>query len=418
MQGAATAAPVVGSGCVLVTTFVNGRHQTNWLYALRTSSGSLMWSMGGRGVGLSSPVIIGGIVCTASGTGEVYAVRVNDGGTIWDYSAVSANAVGDQNPILAADGGICYVAATDLTALRAADGAKLWSFPGGSPKPVAGIVYAAGYDGSVYALSAHQGTQIWKSVRLPGSATIQAVAEGALYASSGDHVYALRPSDGALLWSFSAGGNELTGVIADAGTVFVGTGINDNGTLAADTPNGYLYALRSGDGVLLWRFPAKGGVYSVAASGQAVYFNTADGHVRALRADGGSGMWSFALGGSPGSNSLAGPVAVGSEVFFSVGKYTTENGTGIQVTDPGGHVYALSASGGETVWDFRTGSIPGLPTVETLLANSRCLGAVLGMASASMARAQFRANRALDRAWVEIVCRRSRRVPVLAELPP
>ncbi len=44
----------------------------------------------------------------------------------------------------------------------------------------------------------------------------------------------------------------------------------------------------------------------------------------------------------------------------------------------------------------------------TLLANSRRLGAVLAQGKCIDGAAQFRTNRALDRAWVEIVCRWAR----------
>jgi outer membrane protein assembly factor BamB len=350
--GVAINSPVAVGRSVFVSTVYDGKDA--YLYALRESDGSQIWSMEGRGTGeFSSPVVADGVVCVGTENSEVQAVRADDGTRVWSYSFG-----GENNMAPVAGSGVIYVVAgSELIALRTADGTRLWTFHAGTPVLNANVVYADGQDGSVYALRADDGTQIWKS-RFLGAVTIQVIAGNALYVSeSNDRVYALDASDGGLLWSFGAGGNAVTGIAIDAETVFVGTGISYSGALSPDTADGYLYALQARDGTLLWRFPAKGGVYNIVASGEAVYLSTADAHIYALHPNSGSVIWSFA----PIGNWQAGPVIAGSTIYLGAGSTSTSYPSGISVTAPGGHIYALHASNGRVIWNFRTGSIAGRP---------------------------------------------------------
>lgn len=346
--------PVVAGHRIFVSTLDDGSHTDPFtedgnhssLYALRDSDGSQIWRMERPGNGgFSPPVIIGEILFQGTSNGEIHAIRASDGTELWSYTIA-----GGDGAVPVAGSGMVYVAGSELIAFRATDGSRLWRFSIASTEahpPVlytAGVVYAVGQDGRVYALQADRGIKIWEFTPL-GTASIQAIAAGTLYVSSNNHIYALRANDGTFLWSFGAGGNQLTGIAVGAGTVFAGT-------------EGYLYALRASDGKPLWRFPAKGAA-NILPAGRAVYLCTADGHVRALQADTGSEIWRFASGG----NVQAGIVRAGSTIVLSAGIAYTSYRSGISVTASHAGVYGLRASDGKEIWYFRTGTLPGPPAV-------------------------------------------------------
>ncbi len=105
---------------------------------------------------MTAPVIIDGIVYTASGR-AVHAVDIRDTEnreTIW--SSYTGGAIESS---LAVGNGHIYVGSGDgqLYALNAEDGAVEWSFPTGgsiksSPLLSNGVIYVGSSDGFVYAI--------------------------------------------------------------------------------------------------------------------------------------------------------------------------------------------------------------------------------------------------------------------------
>jgi outer membrane protein assembly factor BamB len=108
--------------------------------------------------------------------------------------------------------GVVYVGSADsnVYALNAKTGAKLWSYTTGgrvfsSPAVANGAVYVGLHDNNVYSLNAKTGTKLWSYGSGPGLSS-PAVVNGAVYFGSGypdDTVYALNAktdaSCGALL---------------------------------------------------------------------------------------------------------------------------------------------------------------------------------------------------------------------------
>jgi outer membrane protein assembly factor BamB len=127
--------------------------------------------------------------------GSVYALEASTGAVRWrvhdSMHAYSAPAVAD---------GVLYVGSTEgsVAALDARTGTVRWRFqtdgPVGSLPAVAnGVVYAAFNDGSVYALNAKTGAQRWRfqTDGAQGMAPSPVVANGAVYVSSSQFLYAL-----------------------------------------------------------------------------------------------------------------------------------------------------------------------------------------------------------------------------------
>jgi outer membrane protein assembly factor BamB len=376
------------------------------VYALRTSDGRLIWHHKIDPGADTAPLVSDGIVYISAnisdvGPGILYALRARDGVELWHYTiSVSLSA-----PLL--ENGIVYVTSYDdvsqngdLFALRASDGAQLWhktarGLSYNTPFVDNQAIYVSAFadNGSsfVYALRASDGTQLWlktattfvsMSLVANGIAYLQSEQElSALSASNGQllwsvpivensslqpqvingviyltttqislegtgkqgisSVYAVRISDGSVLWHYSLskenGNNWANWLSIEDGTVYVGSNV--------DQDKSYIYALRSDNGLLLWRQAMHKGMSVNASVASAIIYNASfisDGSTNA-----GSGAV-YALQGSDGSQFwyhsmywvvYDPPVLVGSTIFVSTAS---------------GDVYAFQASNGSQLWHFHT----------------------------------------------------------------
>ncbi|HEV2459433.1 MAG TPA: PQQ-binding-like beta-propeller repeat protein [Ktedonobacterales bacterium] len=231
-------------------------------------------------------------------------------------------------PPLAADGVVYvgytvlkdhYLPQTVIAALRASDGALLWSVPDANytyandtyPNRTRGMAYADGVllllGSGIVALRAQDGTTLWQA--LPWGVNSDgafhfAVSRGVLYIVRGD-ISAVRISDGRLLWQTVASeGQAWSQPLVDGITVYVG----------ADD----LLALRADTGALLWKaFPstpalAKGSEYVPlgVVAGQLYVVATGTGPNGVLRvkpADGASTDYPLPL---PPTSTLLDPLLI------------------------------------------------------------------------------------------------------------
>ena len=86
------------------------------------------------------------------------------------------------------------------------------------------MLYDGAYDGSVFALDAKTGKQLWKVLLdglVNGSA---AVAGGVVYVpSAGTSLYALDAKTGKALWHYATGGQIYSSPALAQGLVFIGS---------------------------------------------------------------------------------------------------------------------------------------------------------------------------------------------------
>ena len=148
-----------------------------------------------------------GLIFVATSRG-LYALNAANGDEVWRFDTELP--LGNSPTV---DNGIVYVGGLDknLYALRATDGAFLWSFDdvgaGFSTNPlvVDGKVLLGNRDGYFYAIGAHgtsqQGALLWKYKTNGLIDLTAAYADGIVYFASYDnHAYALRISNGSLIW--------------------------------------------------------------------------------------------------------------------------------------------------------------------------------------------------------------------------
>jgi outer membrane protein assembly factor BamB len=162
--------------------------------------------------------------------------------------------------LIASDNKIFVATARGLYALNADNGNIEWRYNtelplGNSPSVAAGVVYVAGYDRKLHALSVTNGAQLWEYAgALAGYDTNPLVVEGKVILGNRDGgLYAIgaagTPNEGLLIWKFQAGGPIHTSPAYKEGVVYFAA--NDN----------YAYAVNVHTGDLVWksaRLPGEG----------------------------------------------------------------------------------------------------------------------------------------------------------------
>jgi outer membrane protein assembly factor BamB len=156
-----------------------------------------------------------------------------------------------------------------------------------------------------------------------------AVSRGSMYVlNKSGQLFALRTSDGKVLWRRTLGANQ-TGPAYAGGSVFISQG------------NGTFTALDARTGRTRWVFHSPTGLQSSPLSiGGRVYFGSQGGVLYALDARSGKVVWKSDQGA---------PIAASPSVHADV----------VYVGDYDGDIHAVSASTGKPVWTTSTQGYPG-----------------------------------------------------------
>ena len=220
----------------------------------------------------------------------------------------------------------------------------------GTPAVVRDVVYVAGYDGYLYALSREpdpdlprQPTLVWQERVGPGLAedvdpivASPVVTDGlVLVASSDGFLYAYDIVEQAEVWRFPTGDKVWSKPAVVDGVAYFGS-LDKN-----------VYAVRLEDGIELWRRATDGAVAAPpAVAGGRVYIGSLDSVFYALEAKTGAVEWRFE----------------GSDSWFW-GEAIVNDGT-VLVPSLDGNLYALDADTGDLRWVVETeGAIVGSPAV-------------------------------------------------------
>jgi eukaryotic-like serine/threonine-protein kinase len=202
--------------------------------------------------------------------------------------------------------------------------------------PATGVVFGHAQP-FVFAVTPN-GSPLWNFTTNAGANSSPKLSpDGALLVVGSDNsrVYALRPGDGSLVWAFES---------APAAPVYGSPAFGPNGDVVIGADNGAVYSLRVADGGLRWRFNTSNQARSTAAIGAdgTAFIGSDDGHVYALTADG-AVAWTFTTGDLVRSS----PLLVDGGAALLVGSYDH-------------HLYKLntSAAGGMSdeqrlLWRFR-----------------------------------------------------------------
>lgn len=163
------------------------------------------------------------------------------------------------------------------------------------------------------------------------------VVNGVVYAlSENETVYAMRTDNGSVLWKYTFNGaTETNGApLVDNGIVYILAETSDVGP-------GTLYTLRASDGAQLWRYNANDYLSSLTIAGGIAYVTTYDntsdsGSIIALHANNGTLLWYSDIPGS----SYDTPIVENGILYTTAYKNNSGSGT----------IYALRASDGAQLW--------------------------------------------------------------------
>ncbi len=165
------AAPTIDGGRVFVVT------QTNTLSALDAKTGTVLWDYSGMEGSASlingaSPAAEGGLVVPAFTSGEIYALRVENGSLAWSDNLANTLRLGGL-------GGIADIS--------------------GYPVIDKGMVFAISYAGKMVAIDAQTGMRVWS--RDIGGSDTPWVAGNTIFVLSGEgELVALERDTGAVRW--------------------------------------------------------------------------------------------------------------------------------------------------------------------------------------------------------------------------
>jgi outer membrane protein assembly factor BamB len=270
------------------------------VYALRVADGSILWhdQIGNRT--LLPPVVANGIVYVLPNGTTLDALRASDGKLLWQYNGSQE---GEEVTLpVVANGTACIGASNSngafVVALNTANGLPIWRHQVGTTyvnlSMENNVIYISS-SATLTALRAGDGSILWQqhmSSQL-GSVT---VSGGVVYGIANDgHLYARRASDGGAVWSFSIGkeASSITAPVVVDGLVYIAA-LSSSGTVGGNY--GYMYALRAGDGHLIWQFKLRQNVIPNFTVGKGlVYLASRDGLLYALQASTGRVIWTTSI---------------------------------------------------------------------------------------------------------------------------
>ena len=244
-----------------------------------------------------------------------------------------------NSPTFRSDGSF-YVTSTtgfyNVSPAQSINWSKTYAGTSGSSASVAiaadGTVYVHSDDGVLHAYTSH-GYERWTaSVPGSGSSSPSIAADGTIYIGSENHfLYAIRPLDGSVAWTFDAGDMiEASPAIDASGQIYFGT-------------LGKLFYCLKPDGTQVYSFTAGDEIYSsaaITANGRAVFGGT-DGNLYELTSTGTS-AFTYSVGSAIYSTPAL--LSDGSIVFgANDGKFYQISSAGVLVQNWTTHASILSS---------------------------------------------------------------------------
>jgi outer membrane protein assembly factor BamB len=205
--------PLLARGLLYIAVSGHDCAPSGWVYALSASDGALVWRTPFERVTLPTRALTGGALLVASSTYPasdeqdfLTALRPADGVRLWRVLLdISPYYLAAEDGIVVVSGGNFY--GDEFEARRASDGQRLWIAPANrynlAPPVIAnGLVYVSGQDGDLYALRLQDGAEQWRFATGDGTAdyhtSVPAVVDSTIYWGAGPLLYALDARTGVL----------------------------------------------------------------------------------------------------------------------------------------------------------------------------------------------------------------------------
>jgi outer membrane protein assembly factor BamB len=250
-----------------------------------------------------SVAAVGERLFAATWSGEIYALRANDGKRLWHRSlgmpAARTTPAVWQNLVIVAGG---TWEGSMIAAYDAGNGVTRWMtrVPGdislSGPTVAGSTVYVASTSGIVYSLSAATGHIKWARTlasEIDGPVAVSA-GQAYVYAAGLDGmVYGLSSASGRVVWQVKAGGGIFHGGPAVShGIVYVASG-----KTGAEGGGFQTVAMQATDGLILWRSDTGDDVHvTPSVAGDSVYVGAINGTLTSVDAYSGSRHWMVTIG--------------------------------------------------------------------------------------------------------------------------
>ena len=286
--------------------------------AYEAATGKLLWATNSFGV---SPAVSKGRVYIDS-FGGLCAYAAASGTNLW---CTGVNYLPDAPSGAAVVGGIAYFGSAlgSIFAIDAATGEQLWSAPisgsnaASSPAVANGVVYINGDE--LFAFDAKTGAQLWSSSILGSVNTSSPAVVGGVAYAGGRVVAAFNATTGAVLWSVSLGGPlSIPGDSPAVAKGMVYIGVSVTGEHGSST--GTLYALNARTGKTVWSAPVASGITSSpSVANGVVYVGSDDGTLYAFDAKTGAELATISGVAGQSSPTVANGALVGAPSVFILG---------------------------------------------------------------------------------------------------
>ena len=301
-----------------------GAPPTPMQLAIDPQAGSLLWRRQLGSTALGAPAIFEGAQVVSGKNPFMTCVEGPTGRILWECEE---NVAATSPPVVswAARAAVAAAGAT-VYAVSMDNASVIWKFTASSsvyarPRATANQVFVCASYGVLHALSAADGSELW---RYPASGTLEglyataAMAAGTLFVGAWDgSLHAVDAATGHKLWSYTSGDKINAAALATESSVYFG---NDAGAvIALDRKSGALKWTTTVDGIVQARPALCDGLLLVASATGTLY---------ALDAQTGNQVWSPNLG-APISSDVA--------VADGIAYLTTTTGLlyALQVTPPG-----------------------------------------------------------------------------------
>lgn len=252
---------------------------------------------------VSVPVIADGLVFTLDTSTNVRAFTLSKGKRLWSENLRPKEE--DEEVVgggLAYSEGVLYVTTgfANVIALDAKTGQEIWAVALQAPARAAptihkGMAYIATLDNKVVALNAADGAIIWdyqgigETAGLLGAAAPAASDDAVIAAFSSGEIFALRPSNGSVIWGDNLAPPLRVGGVAGLSDIRA-LPVLDQGLVIGMSYAGRIAAIEAQGGQRVWQRDF-GGAETPWISGNTIYVLTKENQFLALARDSGIIRW-------------------------------------------------------------------------------------------------------------------------------
>jgi outer membrane protein assembly factor BamB len=259
------------------------------LHAVSLENGSTIWTYSLRNPVTSKPTVDGNDVYVVTSDDSLVSLESSSGKWQWSYRRrnVSGPTIhGGSKPLVIGDAVWVGFADGALVALTRKEGKVLWEKQLNTGRRFGSVnaeflysgdrVYVPAYDGALYVLDAKTGSTVWARENLGGSKKVT-LNDGVVYAStSSGELYALDAKTGKDIWKFEMDSGIPSDVVVLAHHVIV------------SSSSEYIYAVEKATGKLSYRYqvgfgsgfsggitldPSRNWLYVLSRGGNLMAFN-------------------------------------------------------------------------------------------------------------------------------------------------